>query len=362
MNDTEPQFVTLHEIIRAARERLNANIWDYVMGGSETETTVLRNRHALDCLAFRPRVLANVAEVNPSGRFFSHRTRLPIFLAPVGSLGSLHAGGGAAAARAAAEAGVPIFVSSVTPTELEAVAAVPSCLKAYQLYPRGDDAWIDDYASRAIAAGYDAFCFTVDNAVTSRRERDIAKRFAKPWRKGAKGLDMQAAFGWDSIGRFRARHRIPLIIKGIATEEDARRACDLGVDAIYVSNHGGRQLDHGRGAIDVLPEVVAAVAGRARVFIDGGFCRGTDIVKAMILGADAVGIGRMYLFGLAAAGAEGVLQVLRLLEEEVAACLALLGVRSIDALDRSSLHAAPAVAMPGLFSAFPLLRLEELRY
>ena len=155
---------------------------------------------------------------------------------------------------------------------------------------------------------------------------------------------------------------IPLAIKGIATAEDARVAVEHGVEWIYVSNHGGRQLDHGRGSIEVLPEVVDAVAGRAKIMIDGAFCRGTDIVKAIAAGADLVGMGRMQCFALAAAGQAGVVRMLELLEDEVERCLGLLGVASLAALDRSYLHAAAPTTMPHVLSSFPLLKLDEYRY
>ncbi|MCH7863937.1 MAG: alpha-hydroxy-acid oxidizing protein [Proteobacteria bacterium] len=155
--------------------------------------------------------------------------------------------------------------------------------------------------------------------------------------------------------RFKDSHDMPLIIKGIATPEDAGRAVELGVDAVYVSNHGGRQLDHGRGAIDVLPEVVAEVGGKAEIMVDGGIMRGTDVVKAMALGADAVGIGRLQGLGVAAAGQAGIVRALELLEVEVRTCLALLGLRGFDGLDGSYLHPADPVVPPHVLSAFPLL-------
>jgi isopentenyl diphosphate isomerase/L-lactate dehydrogenase-like FMN-dependent dehydrogenase len=152
------------------------------------------------------------------------------------------------------------------------------------------------------------------------------------------------------------------VIKGIATAEDAAIALDHGVDWIYVSNHGGRQLDHGRGAMHVLPEIVDAVAGRARIMVDGSFCRGTDIVKAIASGADLVGIGRLQCWALAAAGEAGITRMLELLEDEVIRCLGLLGVTSPAELNKSCLHAAVPTNLPGVFSAFPLLDIEPYRY
>jgi len=195
----------------------------------------------------------------------------------------------------------------------------------------------------------------VDTAVYGRRERDLARRFVKPWRVRATGFDYQAGLTWDHVKRFKDTHAMPLILKGIATAEDAALACDLGVDGLYVSNHGGRQLDHGRGTTEALPEVVAAVGGRATIIVDGGFLRGTDIVKAVALGAAAVGIGRLACFGLAAAGQAGLVRVLELLEEEIRICLGLLGVERLAQLDRSYLHPATPVALPHATSAFPLL-------
>jgi glycolate oxidase len=172
----------------------------------------------------------------------------------------------------------------------------------------------------------------------------------------------QASLDWRTVERIKTKFKIPLAIKGIATAEDAAIAVEHGVDWIYVSNHGGRQLDHGRGSLDVLPEVVDAVAGRARIIVDGSICRGTDIVKAIATGADLVGIGRMQCFALACGGRSGVLRLLELLEDEVQRCLGLLGAASFADLDRSYLHPAAAVNLPHVLSAFPLLKIDDYRY
>jgi glycolate oxidase len=176
------------------------------------------------------------------------------------------------------------------------------------------------------------------------------------------GRAFQAGLDWHTVKRIRSKLDIPLIIKGIATAEDARIAVDHGVDWIYVSNHGGRQLDHGRGSMDVLPEIVDAAAGRAKILIDGSICRGSDIVKAIAAGADLVGIGRMQCFALAAGGQAGIVRLLELLEDEVQRSLGLLGVSSFAELDRSFLHAAPPANPPHVLSAFPLLKIEDYRY
>ncbi len=361
-NAAQEQFHTLHEIIAAARLNLNQNLWDYVIGGTATETTVRRNRSALDRIGFRPRVLEDVSRVDASAEFLGHRIKLPVALAPVGGLDQLAAGGGLTVAAGAGIAGIPFFISSVSDAGIERTAEAATGCKIFQLYVRGDESFVDDHVRRAVDAGYDAFCITVDSAIYSRRERDIANRFAKPWRARSSGMEFQAALSWGDIERFKRTHKIKLILKGIATAEDAVKACDLEVEGIYVSNHGGRQLDHGAGSAEVLPDIVDAVRGRAIIIADGGISRGSDVVKAIALGADLVGIGRLYVYGLAAAGAEGIVRIAELLEEEVVECLGLLGLNSFEKLDRSYLRAVEAVTEPHVHSAFPLLTLPKYLY
>ena len=355
---TASQYLTLHELVKKARQNLTLNDWDYVVGGTETETTLRRNRLALDTIAFRPRALRDVSDVDPSTRFLGRTLRLPVALAPVGSLELFTPGGGATAARAAHEFGVAHMLSSVAELSLEDIAAAaPDAARLYQIYVNGDAAWLDALAQRAVQAGYGAICVTVDSTVYSRRERDIAKRNLR--RQSVPGREYQATFAWADVARLRKRLGVPLMLKGIATAEDALLAVEHGVDAVYVSNHGGRQLDHCMGAMDVLPEVVDAVAGRARVIVDGGFARGSDIVKAIASGADLVGLGRMQCIGLAAGGQAGLVRVLELLEREVRDCMALLGVTRWSQLDASYLQRGAAVCAPGALSAFPLLDLDE---
>jgi isopentenyl diphosphate isomerase/L-lactate dehydrogenase-like FMN-dependent dehydrogenase len=349
------RFQTLHEIVKAARHNLAPGPWDYLMGGTETETTLRRNRQSLDSIAFRPRVLRDVRGVDPSSTLFGRRVRLPVMLAPIGSIESFAPGGGATAAVGSGEFGVPQMLSSACNPGLEATAAAADNFRIFQLYVRGDDQFVDDHVKRAINHGYTAFCMTVDTAMYSRRERDLARRFVKPWRQNVTGVDFQAALSWEQVKRFKDRHSIPRILKGIATAEDASLAVDHGVDGVYVSNHGGRQLDHGAGSTEVLPEVVAAVAGRATVIVDGGYARGTDIVKAIALGANVVGLGRLACCGLAAAGAPGLVRTLELLEDEVRIAMGLLGVTRLSALDTSYLRPATPVTIPHATSAFPLL-------
>jgi glycolate oxidase len=360
---SDEKFQNLHELIRKARANLNQNAWDYIVGAAETETTLRRNRMALDEIAFRPRVLRDVSHVDASVERFGRKLRLPVMIAPVGALEIFDPEGAASVARGAGKFGAAHMLSSVSEPGLEKVAqAAPDALRIYQLYVRGDDAFVEDCVSRSIASGYSAFCLTVDTAHYSRRERDIAKRYVRESRLRSTGGDYQKGLSWRTVKLIKDKYKIPLVIKGIATAEDAAIALDHGVDWIYVSNHGGRQLDHGRGAMHVLPEIVDAVKGRARIMIDGGFCRGTDIVKGIASGADLVGIGRLQCWALAAAGKAGIERMLELLEDEVLRCLGLLGATSFREVDKSCLHPATATNAPGVFSAFPLLDIEPYRY
>jgi isopentenyl diphosphate isomerase/L-lactate dehydrogenase-like FMN-dependent dehydrogenase len=359
----EYRFMNLHEFVTVARQNLNRNNWDYLIGGSETETTLARNRMAIDAVGFRPRVLRDVSDVDVSKELWGKKLRIPVLCAPVGSLENFEPGGGATVGAATAEFGNGIILSSVSHPGLEETAkANGNGFKIFQLYVRGDEAWVDDHVRRSSDAGYDAFALTVDTDSYSRRERDIAKRHERRRVRPGDARIYQARFNWKDIDRIKRLSKIPVILKGIATHEDATIAVEHGVDCVYVSNHGGRQLDQGVGSMDVLPEVVEAVAGRAKVMIDGGFYRGTDIVKAMILGADAVACGRLYVYGLAAAGREGVVRLFEILEAEIRICLSLLGVTGYAQLDKSYVRQTRTPLTPHVHSVFPHLNLPKEHY
>ena len=359
----EYRFQNLHEFVKVARQNLNRNHWDYLIGASESETTLARNRLALDSIGFRPRVLRDVSEVSCSKMLFGKKLRIPVLCAPVGSLEVFDPEGGAAVAAATAEFGNGMILSSVSEPGMDKTAeAAGDGFKIFQLYVRGDEAWVDDHVRRATDLGYDAFAFTVDTDSYSRRERDIAKRHQRRRVRVDDARIYQARFNWKDIDRVRRKFDIPLILKGVATAEDAKIAVDHGVHCVYVSNHGGRQLDQVVGSIEVLPEVVEAVGGRARVIVDGSITRGTDVVKAIILGADAVAVGRLYVYGLAAAGREGVVRLFEILEDEIRICLSLLGVNSYAQLDKSYIRNAPQVVPPHVHSPFPHLDLPIERY
>jgi len=340
MSNGETQaFLALHELIIAARAKLPDNAWAYIIGGADTETSMRRNRAAIDSLALRPRVLNDVSSIDCTATLFGTESRLPVFLCPVGGLEAFDPGGAATVAAAAKSFGVPMMVSSVSdwsPADLfEQVGEQLSLI--LQLYVRTDEAGLLASVEQCNRLNMPAFCITVDSAIYSRRDRDIAGRFEKPWR--AKGIGdaakYQASLNWKDLERVRLEFKNQLVIKGIARADDAVLAVEHGVDVIYVSNHGGRQLDHSIGSIEALVDIVEAVDGRARVFVDGGFCRGTDIAKALALGADGVGLGRLMCFALAAAGAAGVERMLELLEQEYRIALGLLGVSSSSQLNPS---------------------------
>src|SRR2546430_8261687 len=267
------KFSTPHEIVRARRNNLAPGPWDYLIGGAEPETTLRRNRLAFDSVAFRPRVLRDVSKVDATSTLFGRPVRLPLMLAPIGSIETFAEGGGATAAKASEEFGVPQMLSSVCNPGLEAVAAAANNFRIFQLYVRGDDAWVDDWVRLAVDHGYAAFCLTVDTACYSRRERDLARRFVKPWRARAGGFEVQAGPSWGHGKRLKDTHSIPLVLKGIATAEDAALAVDHGVDGVYVSNHGGPQRGHRPGAIQVLPQVIPA-DGRPATGTRDGRCGG----------------------------------------------------------------------------------------
>lgn len=359
------EFATISEIIRAARTNLTQGAWDYMAGASESETTMKRNRRALDKLALKPRALRDVRKVDTSVEVMGMKLRIPVLLAPIGSLETFSAAEGAtASAKAAEEFDIIHMLSSRCAPGLEEVAAAADNYKIFQLYVRGDAEFEDDHARRAVKAGYNAFAVTVDTAVYSRRERDFANRFVKKWRVDVSDNEQswQAVYTWDNVKRFKDTHDIPLIMKGIATAEDAALCVEHGVDGIYVSNHGGRQLDHGCGAMDVLPEVVEVAKGKATIIVDGGMLRGTDVVKARALGADLVGLGRLQCCGLAAGGKGGLLRALEILEEETRIALALCGATSWDDIDASCVLPSMPVDYPSVFSAHPLLHLDPNKY
>jgi isopentenyl diphosphate isomerase/L-lactate dehydrogenase-like FMN-dependent dehydrogenase len=344
-------FVSNQEIILAARRNLTQNVWDYLTGGAESETTMRRNRYGLDSLAFRPRVLVDVSKIDPSTTFLGHRLKIPVMLAPIGSLQAITPQGGVAVSKAAEQFGTINFVSSVTQPGLEEIAAAGRNPKIFQLYVQGDLKWIEILLGRVKKAGYAALCLTVDTAHYGHRERQMMDRWLPPSRRGS-GYEYRAALTWETLDAIKEMAGLPFILKGVATAEDAAIAIEHGVNTIYVSNHGGRQLDHGRATIDILPEIVQAVGGRAQIIMDGGIVRGTDVLKAIALGATAVAIGKLQGWGLAAAGQQGLVRVLELLESEIITSMGLLGITRIDQLTTACLCRVQPLGPTHEMSAF----------
>ena len=349
------EYLVLHEFVKKAREKLPKETWDYLIGASETETTFKRNRFALDNIAFRPRVLRDVENVDLSVDLFGHNLKMPVILAPIGSMQDFVDGAGTAPTLAASEFGIMHMISSTCMPGLEEVAKSVNYPKLFQLYVRGNKDWVDDNIKNAMDHNYAGICLTVDLDAYGRRERDLAKRYRTTSRQSASGFEHQMRFSWKDIDRIKSYCHLPIIIKGIATKEDALLAVEHGVEVVYVSNHGGRQLDYGLGGLNVLPEISKAIGDNAKVIFDGGIMRGTDVVKAIALGADCVGIGRLQGFAAAAGGSKAIVRMLELLELEISTALRLLGVNSIFDLDDTYLSKDYSFGKLSALSAFPLI-------
>ncbi|MBI51051.1 MAG: alpha-hydroxy-acid oxidizing enzyme [Chloroflexi bacterium] len=333
MDQDFSKYSTNEQIIQRAKENLAQGPWDYLVGASESETTMRRNRQAFDSKAFRPRVLVNVSHIDASSTFIGHKLRIPVMLAPIGSLQVFTPDGGAEATKAAGAFGTMHVVSSVTQPDLEITARATEFPKSYQLYIHGDWGWTLEMISRVKAAGYVGFCITVDTANYSRRERPMLSNWKPVSRRNPPDPKWASSVTWDTIDRIKSEAGLPFMLKGIATAEDAKLAVQHGVDVVWVSNHGGRQLDHGQGTLEMLPEIVEAVGGQAQIVLDGGIQRGTDVVKAIAMGADAVAIGKMQGWGLAAGGSDGLTRVLEILEEEIQIAMGLMGVTEVSQLN-----------------------------
>ena len=337
-----PPFVTQPEIRRQARRLLPRAVWNYGDGGAETETTLRRNRQSLRRLALRQDILVDVRHIDLTTSLLGVPLSWPVVIAPMGGLLLFHPEGDLEMARGAALGDTLVFLSGVTGWAVEEVAAASTASKMFQLYHMGDRAWAADLLARVEAAGFGSVCLTVDVQVYGRRERDIAARFspreAMAHMKNPRPPDptYPARLTWDDVAWLQKTTRLPIGLKGVMTARDARRAVESGVRIVWVSNHGGRQLDATQGAVDALPAVAEAVDGRADIIVDGGFTRGTDIIKGVARGATAVAIGRTALWGLAAAGAAGVVSALGILRDELRTAMALCGQTSVRALPPDS--------------------------
>ena len=345
-------FVSLQEVIHAARRNLPQDLWDHLSGGSDSETTLARNRMGFDRLALRQRVLVDVRNIDIGTTILGQKIASPVFFAPVGGfVGFVHPEGGRNVARAAVARRTAAFISTAAKPSIEAAAEAVQEPLIFQLYVRADRKWVEDILDRAKVAGYRALCVCVDRNYYGRRERDIISRANV--REGFGDPSYQMALSWKDLVWMKERMKLPLIVKGVATAEDARLAVEHAADVVYVSNHGGRQLDQGQGTIEVLPEVVEAVDGRAEILFDGGILRGTDVVKALCLGARAIGVGKLLGWGLAAGGEAGLIRMHELLDLEIRTALGLMGVTSLAQLGPQWVRPAEPVRPPTQTNAYP---------
>jgi isopentenyl diphosphate isomerase/L-lactate dehydrogenase-like FMN-dependent dehydrogenase len=324
---------------RLAEEKLDANALAYFAGGAGDEVTLRENVASFERLKLRPRVLVDVGAVSTATSVLGTDVALPVLIAPLALQRMAHPDGELGTARAAAAAGTIIFLSTAaTVRPAEIAAAAPDGTRWFQVYVFADRSITRDLVEEACANGYSALVLTVDTPFLGRRERDLRVEFKIP--EGITpsgdifGEGFDTAFSWRDL-EWLSGFGPPVVVKGILTAEDAHLACEHGAAAVVVSNHGGRQLDSVPASIEALPEVVEAVDGRAEVLLDGGVRRGTDVLKALALGARAVLIGRAMLWGLAVDGEQGVARVLELLRAEIELCLALLGCASPQDVTRA---------------------------
>jgi len=362
--DTVPYC--LDDFAPLAAARLPADIWDYLRGGSGAESTLAANRAAFDRLALRPRCLVDVSHPDPGTALLGSRLAAPVGVAPMAYHRLFHPDGEVAVARAAGAAGVLFVVSIFASRLLEDIAAAATGPLWLQLYWLRRREALLDLIARAQAAGFTAVVLTVDTPQVGRRLRDLRRGFAVPPEVSAVNLDPAATAGvyqhragvsaieqnsrdqfdaslsWADLTWLREHSPLPVVVKGVLTGEDAARLADLGVAGVVVSNHGGRQLDGAVASLDALPEVVAAVAGRAPVLLDGGVRTGVDVLKALAAGAAGVLVGRPVLWGLAADGEAGARRVLEMLTGELTDAMVLSGRPRLSDVDGDLLWRPPA--------------------
>lgn len=338
----EPVNVNDYEAL--AQRRMPPAFWDYYYGGSDDEVTLRANRTAFERIRLRPRMLVDVSTCDLRTTVLGTPVSLPVLIAPSAQHALAHPEAECATARAAGMSGTLMTASTVSTRTLEEIAHAATGPLWFQLYIYYSLRVAERLVHRAEAAGYRAIVLTVDLPRLGNRERDVRNKIDAftPFHEGNfVDVDREAEddgmvpLTWDTLAWLRKITSLPVLVKGILTAEDAELAVQHGVAGIIVSNHGGRQLDGALASIEALPEVVDAVAGRCAVFMDGGIRRGTDVLKALALGADAVLVGRPVLWGLAVDGAEGAHRVLEILRQELELAMALSGRPNIASIDRS---------------------------
>jgi isopentenyl diphosphate isomerase/L-lactate dehydrogenase-like FMN-dependent dehydrogenase len=377
--------VSIDDLRELARRRVPRIVFNYIDGGADGEWTLRQNRRAFDTITFRPYQAVAVPACDLRSRVLGTELSMPLLLAPVGYLRVMHPDGEIAAAQAAGRAGVGFILSTVSGHRLEDVKAASTAQVWYQLYLTGGRAAAENAMRRAMDVGYTVLVITIDSTVIGHRERELRDGIEQLLRgniwskipftpqvltrprwlirflldgglpdmpnivtpetgvlrvRDAHTAMKREAFSWDDIQWIRALWKGPIVIKGVLSADDAKRSLDHGAAAVVVSNHGGRQLDGAPASLQVLPEVVRAIKDQAEVLMDSGIRRGSDIVKAICLGAQAVLCGRAFAYGLAAGGEAGVTRAIEILRADMERCLKLLGCRSVDGLNESYVHKA----------------------
>lgn len=334
---------TIDQVIALAQERVDIGPYTWAATGAGQGATIARNRKAIDRLALVPRMMQDVRHIDTTTNLLGIDLSMPIVTAPVGSTVLFDPMGTVAVAEAATRVGTATFCASLIRAKWEDVAATAPGRHFFQMYVMGDGHWIDEVTDRIQRAGFAGLAVTVDSAIPARR--DAVARGGWDWRMEREGLpanlephgrddSFKAAFTWRDFERLCATARLPVLIKGILSGEDARIAIEAGAAAIYVSNHGGRNVDHELATIDALEEIAQVVAGRVPIIIDGGFSRGADVIKALALGASVVALGRLQCWGLAIGGADGVERTLTILKDELAVTMGLIGCPNLAAITR----------------------------
>ena len=330
--------LSIPDFAELARERIPPAAWARVEGGAADEITLRWNREAYNQIRLRPRVLVDVSHLDTHVTLFDQELPFPILLSPTGGQGFVHENGDLAVVRGASAASATLIISSSASMRVEEVVEAASGPVWFQLYVQRDREFTRDLVQRAEAAGCRALCVTVDSPSHGVRDREYSFKGQLPERPlpNFQGKDyLDPTVTWKDIDWLRSFAKTPVLLKGILDPDDAETAVQAGVDGIFVSNHGARNLDTAPATIDALPLVAERVAGRVPVLVDGGIRRGTDVLKALALGAAAVGIGRPYLYGLAVGGAEGVTRVIDILRKELELAMMLTGRPTIPSIDRS---------------------------
>ncbi len=365
--------INLFEYEEIAKSRLEQGQYDFIAGGATDEITIRRTRAVFDSIMMRPRMMVDISKRDVSTTVLGQKIDLPVMIDPAGNHGVAHEDADLATARAAGAAGTLMVVSSHAARTMEDVAGAATGPLWFQQYLFRDRGLTLEMAARAEEAGYTALCLTLDAKVSPKRERNIRNNYVGPASPNYAQLDMgthswqfaadmpagpndirDPASTWEDLDWLAANIRLPVVVKGIMTGEDGRYSADHGAKGVIVSNHGGRYLDTTLATIEVLPEVVKAVDGNAEVYMDGGIRRGTDIFKALALGARSVLIGRPLFWGLAVDGEAGVVSMLGILKSELDATMGMCGRTTIDSIDMDCL--ATVSPLLALFPTAPDFR------